>query len=52
MYRGVADFLESEKSAEKNNSVPKTEDKKVDDNKDVEKTKTDKNNKKKLNKEK
>ncbi|WP_029948765.1 hypothetical protein [Parvimonas micra] len=31
-----------EKSAEKNNSVPKTEDKKVDDNKDVEKTKTDK----------
>lgn len=31
-----------EKSAEKNNSVPKTEDKKVDDKKDVEKTKTDK----------
>lgn len=31
-----------EKSAEKNNSVPKTEDKKVDDNKDVEKIKTDK----------
>lgn len=31
-----------EKSAEKNNSIPKTEDKKVDDNKDVEKTKTDK----------
>ena len=31
-----------EKSAEKNNSVPKTEDKKVDDNKYVEKTKTDK----------
>lgn len=31
-----------ETSAEKNNSVPKTEDKKVDDNKDVEKTKTDK----------
>ena len=31
-----------ETSAEKNNSVPKTEDKKVDDNKDVEKTKIDK----------
>lgn len=31
-----------EKSAEKNKSVPKTEDKKVDDKKGVEKTKTDK----------